>query len=376
MIGPWNFPVVLTFGDAIAGLLAGAAVLFKPSEVTPLGLREVVHGWREEVGAPPVVDIVFGVSETGTALVDEVDFVQFTGSVATGRRVAQRAAARLIPYSLELGGKDPVIVTRDADIDRAVNGIAWGAFVNSGQVCVSLERAYVEEPVYEDFLQRLAAKVASLRQGQDGGRVEMDVGAMTTPRQTEIVAAHVEDARAKGARILTGGRRADRDGEWYEPTVIADADHSMTVMRDETFGPVLAVMKVRDVDEAVRLANDSPYGLASSVFAGDAADAERIARRLEAGTVNVNDACVAPMCIDVPMGGWKQSGIGARNGPYAMLKYTRAMTLCSPRFPTTKDEIGWFPYTERKSRTITRLYRFFNARGLRARLGGKARNKV
>jgi acyl-CoA reductase-like NAD-dependent aldehyde dehydrogenase len=369
VIGPWNFPVVLTFGDAVPALLAGAAVLIKPSEVTPIALREVIRGWRDEVGAPPVLDAVFGVGQTGGALVDAVDMIHFTGSVRTGKLVAQRAADKLIPASLELGGKDPLLVLRDANVERAASCAAWGAFVNAGQVCISIERAYVEEPVYDEFVRRVTDKVKALRQGSDGPHVGVDVGTMISPAQLRIVEDHVDDALAKGARALTGGRRAQRPGDWYEPTVLVDVDHSMKIMTEETFGPVLPIMKVRDADEAVRLANDSPYGLAATVCCGSARRGEQIARRLEAGTVNINDALVGAMCIDVPMGGWKHSGIGARSGPYGMLKYTRAMTVTSPRFFTPDSELAWFPYTPKKTGMAERLYRFFNARGLRSRLG-------
>ena len=373
VIGPWNFPIVLCFGDAVPALLAGAAVLLKPSEVTPLALREVVRGWQEDVGGPAVVEAVFGGGEAGGSVVDAVDYVHFTGSVQTGQLVAKRAADTLTPTSLELGGKDPIVVLRDADVERAANGAVWGAFGNAGQVCISLERAYVEEPIYEEFVRKVVEKVGMLRQDTDGPKVGAEVGAMISPAQIAIVEDHVEDARAKGARILTGGRRADRSGDWYEPTIIADADHTMKCMREETFGPTLPIMKVGDADEAVRLANDSEFGLASSVFSRDVAKGEEVARRLEAGTVNVNDALVAAMCIDVPMGGWKRSGIGARNGAYGILKYTRAMTICSPRLPTGSTEPGWFPYSPLKQGLVGNLYRFFNARGLRARLGLRAR---
>lgn len=366
VIGPWNFPIVLSFGDCIPALLAGAAVILKPSEVTPTALREVVRGWKE-IGAPPVLDVVFGIGETGGAIIDNVDMIMFTGSVRTGTLVGKRAAENLIPASLELGGKDPMVVLRDANVERAANGAVWGGFVNAGQVCISIERVYVEAPIYDEFVRRVVEKVKALRQGSDGPHVGVDVGTMISSAQLTIVEDHVNDALAKGAKALTGGKRAARSGDWYEPTVLVNVDHSMKIMMDETFGPVLPIMKVKDADEAVRLANDSPYGLAASVFCGDLANGERVARRLEAGTVNINDALVGAMCIDVPMGGWKKSGIGARSGKYGMQKYTRAMTITSPRFPTPDSELVWFPYTAKKSGIAEGLFRFFNARGLAAR---------
>src|SRR3954451_3800170 len=285
VITPWNFPLLLALDDAIPALFAGCAVVIKPSEFTPLSTMEAVRGWKEEIGGPDILDVVNGLGETGGALIDEVDFVQFTGSDRTGKVVMKRAADTLTPVSLELGGKDPLIVLRDADLERAVNATTTGALANTGQICMAVERVYVEEPVYDEFVARLTDAVGKLRQGIDGRSHGSDVGAMATPAQTDVVADHVEDARSKGARVLAGGKRKDGPGDWYEPTVIADVDHSMKVMTDETFGPVIPVMKVRDADEAVRMANDSRYGLSASVFAGDVNEGEAVARRIEAGAV-------------------------------------------------------------------------------------------
>ena len=291
VISPWNFPLAMALGDSIPALQAGAAVVVKPSEFTPLSLIEVIKAWKEEIGAPDVFDCVLGTGEAGGALIDNVDYIQFTGSDRTGRKVMARAAETLTPVSLELGGKDPMIVLADADVDRAANAAAWGGMVNSGQLCISVERIYVEEPVYDEFVAKLTKEVGGLRQGADGRKPEKDVGAMTSPNQTAIVEDHVNDALANGARALTGGKKVDGPGDYFEPTVLVDVDHSMKVMRDETFGPVVGVMKVRDSEEALRLANDSRYGLAASVF-GEKDRAERVARRVEAGSVNVNDVII------------------------------------------------------------------------------------
>jgi betaine-aldehyde dehydrogenase len=370
VIGAWNYPLFLTIGDAIPALLAGCAVVIKPSEVTPLCTTEAVRGWREDVGAPPVLDVVNGAGPTGAALVDECDFVQFTGSEQTGRLVMKRAAETLTPVSLELGGKDPMIVLRDADLERASAAAAWGGLLNAGQTCLSIERVYVESPVYEDFVARLADRVRGLRQGPDGRGYDADVGPMTAPGQIEVVEAHVRDARERGARIVCGGRRRAEAGDWYEPTVIADADHTMTVMREETFGPVIPVMRVADADEAVRLANDSGYGLAASVFTADPARGERIARRLDVGGCNVNDVLIHAFNLEVPMGGWKQSGIGYRHGAYGIRKYCRAESIVAPRISRVpRSEPLWYPYTPRRRRLLRRLGRLVNARGTRRRLG-------
>jgi acyl-CoA reductase-like NAD-dependent aldehyde dehydrogenase len=367
IVSPWNFPLVLALGDAIPALQAGAAVVIKPSEFTPLGLAEVVKAWKEEIGGPDVFDCVQGVGETGGALVDAVDFVQFTGSDRTGRKVMARAAETLTPVSLELGGKDPMIVLSDADLDRAANAAAWGGMMNSGQICMSVERIYVEEPAYDEFVAKLTDEVGKLRQGADGRGYGKDVGAMTSPNQTAIVTDHVDDALASGARALTGGKPVEGPGDYFEPTVLVDVDHSMKVMRDETFGPVVGVMKVRDAEEALRLANDSRYGLSGSVF-GESERAERVARRVECGAVNVNDVLVNYLATDVPMGGWKDSGIGYRHGEPGIKKYCRTESVVITRFGG-KREPSWYPYTRSRRGLVSRVARAFNARDWRRRLG-------
>jgi acyl-CoA reductase-like NAD-dependent aldehyde dehydrogenase len=367
IISPWNFPLTLALGDAIPALQAGAAVVVKPSEFTPLGLIEVVEAWKEEIGGPDVFDCVQGTGEAGGALIDAADFVQFTGSDRTGRKVMARAAETLTPVSLELGGKDPMIVLSDADIDRAANAAAWGGMMNSGQVCMSVERIYVEEPVYDEFVQKLTAEIGGLSQGHDGRSYGKDVGAMTSPNQTAVVEDHVNDALAGGAKALTGGKRVEGPGDYFEPTLLVDVDHSMKVMRDETFGPVVGVMKVRDSEEALRLANDTRYGLSGSVF-GEKEHAERVARRIECGAVNVNDVLVNYLASDVPMGGWKESGIGHRHGEYGIKKYCRPGSIVATRFGA-KREPTWYPYSRGRRGLVGRIARAFNARDIKRRLG-------
>jgi acyl-CoA reductase-like NAD-dependent aldehyde dehydrogenase len=369
VIAPWNFPILLSLGDAIPALMAGAAVLIKPSEVTPLAVMEIVRAWKDEVGGPDVLDVVNGTGETGGALVDESDFVQFTGSDRTGKVVMKRAADTLTPVSLELGGKDPMIVLDGADVERAANAATWGGLANTGQICMSIERVYVEEPIYDDFVARMTEKVGKLRQGADGSKAKSDLGAMTSPAQVGIIEEQVEDAREKGARVITGGKRKPGEGDWYEPTLIADVDHSMKVMTDETFGPVVPVMKVADAEEAVRMANDTRYGLSASVFAASREEGERIARRLEVGATNVDDVLTNYFCVELPMGGWKESGIGSRHGAYGIRKYCRTEAIVSPRFKQGKRDPLWFPYSPTQRRIVNRVYRFFNARGIRKRLG-------
>jgi acyl-CoA reductase-like NAD-dependent aldehyde dehydrogenase len=363
VISPWNFPLILSLGDALPALQAGCAVAIKPSEVTPLALMQVIEGWKREIGGPDVLEVVNGMGETGSALVDEADFVQFTGSDRTGRKVMARAAETLTPVSLELGGNDPMIVLRSAEMEKAVNAATWGAFQNTGQVCMSVERLYVEEPIYDEFVARLVREVGELKQGMDGREYGSDLGAMTFSPQVEIVERHIRDAREKGARVLTGGERIGQKGDWFPPTVIADADHTMEAVQEETFGPTVAVIKVRDADQAVRLANQSRHGLSASVF-GSRREAERVARRLEVGAANVNDVLINYLAVDVPMGGWKDSGIGFRHGEYGIKKFVRPESLVITRFGQKREAL-YFPYTERRRHTLRRLATFLSARGRR-----------
>ena len=366
VITPWNFPLAMPGLDVPPALAAGAAVLLKPSEVTPLSGVEFARGWAE-IGAPPILDVATGYGDTGAALIEQSDFVQFTGSTATGRKVAVACAQRLIPYGLELGGKDPAIVLADADLDRAANGIAWGGLFNAGQVCISVERIYVEAPVYDEFLAKLVDRVRSVRQSVDG-----DTGAMATEGQRDIVAGHVKAATAAGARVLTGGEPTGV-GTFFEPTVLADVDQSMTCMTDETFGPTLPVVKVADETEAIRLANDSKYGLSATVWTADPHRGERIARRIEAGAVNINDAAVNVFCPGLPMGGWKESGIGYRAGGAAgIIKYCRQQAITAPRIPTQKSELMWYPSSKRRSAVARAVMRAFATHGVR-RFGLKPR---
>ncbi|MFL6024756.1 MAG: aldehyde dehydrogenase family protein [Marmoricola sp.] len=362
VITPWNFPIAGPFMDVTPALAAGAAVLVKPSEVTPLSIVRALDGWQE-IGAPDVFAAVTGTGETGAALVDVVDFVQFTGSTATGRKIATAAANRLIGYSLELGGKDPMIVLADADLERAVNGAAWGGLFNSGQVCVSVERVYVEAPVYDEFVAKLATKVSELRQGP-GPLGSTDVGSMATPAQVDIVERHVREAQQAGARVLTGGKRG-AEGYSFEPTVLVDVDHSMSCMREETFGPTIPVMKVADAEEAIRLANDSEYGLSASVWTADEERGLEIASRLDAGAVNVNNVLANLSATALPHGGWKDSGIGSRfGGEAAIRKYCRAKAITTPKM-APKNELNWYPYTKRRSKALHRMVRLISARGKR-----------
>ncbi len=308
VIGPWNYPLTNSFGDCIPALAAGNSVILKPSEITPLTSLLLAEGLRE-CGLPEdVLQIATGRGETGAALVEQVDMIMFTGSTRTGHKVAEEAARRLIPASLELGGKDPMLVLSDADLERAANFATYYSMQNAGQTCISIERVYVEEPVYDEFVAKVAEKVRALRVGKPEGFGSVEVGAITFPPQLETIKDHVADAVQKGARVLAGGHEVQGAGRFYEPTLLVDVDHSMKIMTEETFGPTLPIMKVSDAEEAVRLANDSRYGLGASVFTRDTARGEAIARRLEAGSANVNDALINYTVLELPMGGAKAFG--------------------------------------------------------------------
>ncbi len=362
VIGPWNYPLVNSVGDAIPAMAAGNTVVVKPSEVTPLTSLLIEQGLRESGLPDGVYQTAIGGPEAGEALIDAVDMVMFTGSTRTGRKVMERAAKTLTPVSLELGGKDPMIVLADADVERAANAAVYYSMQNGGQTCISIERVYVEAPIYDEFVEKVAAKVSALRQGPPAGPGSVDVGAITFPPQLEIISRHVQQARDAGARVLAGGKQREGAGRFYEPTVLADVDHSMTAMTEETFGPTLPVMKVADAEEAIRLANDSPYGLAASVFTRDTARGEAIASRLEAGAVCVNDAALNYLALELPMGGWKDSGLGVRHGAGGIRKYARSQALLVTRF-APKREIHYFPYSARVTKLLDRGVKLFYGRG-------------
>jgi len=369
VITPWNGPLSVPLSDIPAALMAGCAVLSKPSEVTPLVWRMAVDGWKQ-IGAPDVLDAVFGFGETGAALVDLVDYIMFTGSVNTGRRIAVAAAQRLIPCGLELGGKDAMIVCADADIDRAADGAVWGAFAYTGQVCISVERVYVEEPVYDEFVSKVVAKTAQLRQGMDAKHdYSCEVGSMTTAQQLAIVSGHVDEAVSKGAKVLVGGKSDDSAGLFYPPTVLVDVDHGMKCMREETFGPTLPVMKVRDVAEAIEKANDSQLGLSGSIWTRDKNKAMALARKMNTGTVNINNVIANIFQFPVPMEGWNDSGLGSRSGGAAGIrKYCRTKSIVAERVAMKKEPL-WYPYSRKKGKLLSAMVRMMSARDWRRRLG-------
>ena len=367
VIGPWNYPLINNFGDAIPALMAGNSVVMKPSQMTPLSSLLMEEGMRE-VGVPDDVFLVATGSggEVGKALVDNVDMLHFTGSTDIGRKLAGQAAERLLPVTLELGGNDPMIVLEDANLERAANSAVWGAMQNGGQTCISVERIYVEGRAYEPFVQKVVEKVRALRQDAPGGPGAIDVGAVTSPEQVGILEEHVRDAVEKGAKVEVGGKRREGPGRFFSPTVLTNVNHSMKVMSDETFGPTLPIMRVESADEAVRLANDSNYGLDSSVFAKDPARGEQVARRIEAGACVVNDALANYFAMEIPIGGAKESGLGARHGRIGIQKYCQRQNLVVTRFGPNR-ELYHFPYSRLTSKLLEWVIVLLYGRGARKR---------
>jgi succinate-semialdehyde dehydrogenase / glutarate-semialdehyde dehydrogenase len=329
IISPWNYPLVLAVSDALAALVAGNGIVIKPDSQTPFTALRAFE-LLEQAGLPAgLVQVVTGPGRTvGTAIIESSDYMMFTGSTATGRVVARQAGERLIGMSAELGGKNAMVVTDDVDLDRAVEGAVVAAFANTGQLCISIERIYVSEPIAERFTEALGARVRALRLGAEQA-YGPEVGALASQDQLDKVQSHVDDAVAKGARVVAGGKhRPDIGPLFYEPTVLTGATAEMDLYRDETFGPVVAVYPVTSDDEAVAQANDTEYGLNASVYCGDTGRGRAIAGRILAGTVNVNDGYSSAWAsLDAPMGGMKASGLGRRHGREGLLKYTESRTV-------------------------------------------------
>ena len=333
LITPWNGPFVLVMNQAVQAILAGNTVVAKGSEVTPYSAK-LAEDILNQAGLPEgVLQVLLGDGDTGAAIVrGGVDKISFTGSVATGRKVAEACASQLIPCTLELGGNDAMIVCADADLDRAADGAWLGSCMNTGHYCCGTERIYVVAEVYDEFLRLVLEKGKALRQGQQHGWQE-DVGAVFWDRQMAIIEAHVEDARAKGASILVGGRRnPDLPGLYYEPTVITDVTNEMDIMVLETFGPVLCIQKVNSEEEAIALANDSEFGLNGNVWTKDKEKGYRLATAIDTGSCSVNDMAVSYGIPAAPFGGKKNSGLGQVNGKKGLRCYCHEMPIVIDRF--------------------------------------------
>ncbi|MDN2497675.1 aldehyde dehydrogenase family protein, partial [Nocardia nova] len=354
VVTPWNAPFVLSLNPVVQALVAGNTVVFKPSEVTPRSgewVARVLH----EAGVPEdVVQVLHGDGETGAALVDsDIDKVCFTGSVGTGRKIAAACATRLLPCTLELGGKDAMIVCADADLERAAAGAVYLSMFNTGQVCMSVERIYVVDSVADEFIRLVTEKAAGVTYGPG----DTDMGPLFWDRQRDIVIRHIDDAKAKGADIVVGGAADTGEGLYFQPTVVVGAHHDMDLMTEETFGPITTIMRVRDEDEAIRLANDCKYGLSGSVFTKDAAKARRIAAQLTTGSVVHNDAAVIYGVPEAPFGGRKDSGVGQVNGPGALRSFTHAQPVLIDRWQSKQESI-WYPYSEKTIRNLDGLIRY------------------
>src|SRR5690349_15917041 len=359
IISPWNFPWATPLDEVVMALVAGNAVVLKPSEFTPFTALKIGDVFKQAKLPEGLLEIVTGDGSTGAALVEAgVDKVMFTGSVTTGKRVAEAAAKHLTPVVLELGGKDPMIVLEDANLPNAARAAVWGGFANAGQACASIERLYVHESIAKQFIGLVVDETRKLNVGvptNDG----IDLGSMTNERQLRIVENHIEDAIEQGARIETGGHRVETTAGWFhEPTVITNVDHSMDVMREETFGPVLPIMTFSTDDEAIRLANDSVYGLTAAVFTSDIARGQRLAERIDAGTVMVNEVVYTHAIAQTPWGGVKQSGYGRTHGRLGLLELVMPQHIHTNRVPWLPD-VWWFRYSAQAANLFRGLARRF-----------------
>lgn len=361
IIPAWNFPFSIPVGEVVMALMAGNTVVLKPSELTPLTGEKI--GEIFEIAQLPknVLQIVSGDGKTGAALVDSgVNKIMFTGSVATGKKIAEAAAKHLTSVVLELGGKDPMVVFADANLEKASSAAVWGAFTNSGQACSSVERLYVEEKIADKFTKMVVEKTKNLRQGL-GKDAETDIGSMSSENQTKIVEDHVEEFRKSGAKILTGGKRNENfGGVFFEPTVISGAKNKMRPMREETFGPTLPIATFKTEDEAINLANDTDFGLTASVWTGNLEKGKRVAEKILAGTVTVNEVLYTHGIGQTPWGGFKNSGYGRTHGKEGLMELVAVQHIHVNRFLFTPD-VWWFKYSNNAIETFKQMARTFSS---------------
>ena len=356
IITPWNLPFLIPVGDAIPALLAGNAVVLKPSEWTPRTALFIEDKFRS-CGLFPegLFQVATGKGAAGAAVTACADMVLFTGSVKTGRAVLKAAAERMVPVVLELGGKHSMLVAKDAPLARAVKAAVWGRFANCGQLCVGVERVFVEEPLYRTFCEALIAETGRLRQGISRG-YDVDLGRLIFPGQLAVVERHLEDAKAKGARVIGGGV-VDRSRLMVAPALVLDARADMLVMKEETFGPVLAVAPVRRLEDAVRIANDGPHGLAASVWTRNLARGEALGGMLEAGLLSVNDVLSHYAVTSLPFGGMKESGLGRRHSEEGLRMFCHSQSVLVHEWPADQPEPWWFPYDRLKTKVVGFLTR-------------------
>lgn len=368
-ISPWNFPLDLAMTPVIPALVAGNAAIIKPSEWTTLVAQRAVEIINRSGLPEGLLQVLPGYGEVGAELIEHGDAVSFTGSVPTGRKVAEQAGRNLIPATLELGGKDPFVVLDDADVERAAHGAVWGSFFNAGQCCMSVERVFVHETVYDEFVERVVQLTRQLRQGipEDG---EIDVGAITFPPQLDTIESHVEQALEAGATARTGGsRREIEGGDYFEPTVLVDVDPEMDVMVEETFGPVMPIMNVPSAGEAVRLSNESRYGLNASIWSTDRDRAQRLARQIEAGNVCINDVIASYVAIEAPYGGIKDSGVGRRKGVWELEDFTQPKTILEDIVGLSREPF-WYPYSDGLVNGIDKAFEALFRRGWAGKIRG------
>lgn len=355
IISPWNYPLAIPLGETVMALMAGNTVVLKPSQLTPLvGLK--IGEIFARAGLPQnVLQVLTGDGRTGAALVEAgVNKIMFTGSVATGKKIAAAAAQTLTPVVLELGGKDPMIVFEDANLETAAHAAVWGAFANSGQTCASVERLYVHESIAPQFIQKVVALTGELRQ-KSGREENCEIGAMSSEDQLAIVESHVRDAVERGAKVLTGGKRSDNQtGAFFEPTVLTNVDHTFRAVREETFGPTLPIMTFSTDEEAIKLANDSEFGLTASVWTRNLERGRRVAEKIEAGTITVNEVLYTHGIGQTPWGGVKNSGYGRTHGRLGLLELVSPQHIHVNRF-TFIPNLWWFDY----SPEATNLFRDF-----------------
>ncbi|OIP30399.1 MAG: hypothetical protein AUK47_25200 [Deltaproteobacteria bacterium CG2_30_63_29] len=345
IISPWNFPFSIPYGEVIMALLAGNAVVLKPASLTPLACLEG-RKLFDQAGLPPdLFQVLPCPGKVASEMIERgVDYVNFTGSTNVGVHVSEVCGRKLIPCSMELGGKDPAIVLPDADLDIVEGSLVWGAFANAGQVCASIERAYVHESIYDEVVERVVERVRGLKVGDplvDG----TDMGPMTDRAQRAIVEAQVRMAIEQGATALTGGELLDRPGQFYPPTVLINVTPDMECHREETFGPTLPILKVKSVEQAIALANDSPYGLDAYVYSSDKARARQVAERLEVGTVMINETLITHAMPETPWGGVKQSGVGRVHSDQGLRDLCVSYHVNEEVLPTMKWSPFWQPYS-------------------------------
>ena len=364
IITPWNYPFYQMLLPSILAFLSGNASIIKPSEITPLkGLIEKIL--NESGFIKDAIQVIYGGKETGKQLIDaKPDKIHFTGSVLTGKKIMEQAAKHLIPVDLELGGKDPAIVFEDVNIERTANGLLWGSFTNCGQSCTSIERVYVQENIYDELIAKLTYNIGKMKLSDENRKYtapgDCDMGCMTSEAQTLLVEAHILDAVQKGAKVLTGGKRI-QGSLHFPPTLLVDVNRTMKIVTEETFGPVLPVMKFKTENEAVQLANDSSYGLSASVWSKDLKRAERVAKKIEVGNVSINNCMLTEANPALPFGGLKNSGFGRTKGEWGLFSFVNIKSIIIDK-QSSIIEPHWYPHSTGKYNLLTNLIIFLFSR--------------